>query len=228
MHRGSIVGSSWDAPLPGVGSSVESRRFGSAVEHERGANDADDPSRFYVVINGTVDSCVHACGGSLYCRFKLETGPDWEQQYLSNAETGLTEGVTQVSERAVGHQPVYAFNLPFSVSYACTNPWGWPKFCVSVYSVAGNGQRSPPQGYGWCHIPTQAGHHTVEIPLFSPVSSTPQSWFFGLIQGHTYEFKGTAFARDEGREVTRVASSGGYVKVTFSVMTKGLGSMGYH
>ena len=216
-------------PPPGIGSSVESKRFGGAAqETDRPVHDTDDPNRFYVIVNGTLDSCTHPGGGSLYCRFKLEAGPDWEQQQMSNTDTGLTEGVTQVSERAVGHEPLYAFNLPFSVSYGCTNPYGWPKFCVSVFSVSGNGQRSPPKGYGWCHVPTKAGHHTCEIPLFTPVSSTPQSWLLGLVQGHQYEFKGTSFAKDEGREVTRVEPAGAFVKVTFSVLTKGLGSMGYH
>ena len=234
-HRGSVVGSSWDVAPPGVGSSVDSRRIGGVYEPERtagaavgpAADLADDPSRFYVVINGTVDSCLHPGGGTLYCRFKVEAGPDWEQQVMSNVQADVTEGVTQCSERGAGAEPLYAFNLPFSVSYATTNPFGWPKLSVSVYRVADDGKRSPPAGYGWCHVPTHSGLRTVDIPLFVPISSTPQSWFLGLIQGHTYEFKGNAFSKDENREVTRVAPTGASVKVTFNILTKGLHSMGY-
>ncbi|KAJ9450583.1 hypothetical protein DIPPA_09359 [Diplonema papillatum] len=232
MHRASVVGMSWDAPLPGmgVGSSVDSKKFGSVVDTDRLAGDPDDPSRFYVIANGIVESCVYPGAGNLYCRFKVEAGPDWEVLQLSNASPNVDEGVTQVSERLPGPNPLFAWNLPFSVVFASTNPWGWPKLSVSVYSVEESGvfgSSGGPMGYGWCHVPTKAGTHSCEIPLFAPIASTPMSWLRGLLQGHKYEFCGTSFSKEDNREVTRVRATGGTVHVTFNLLTKGMATMGY-
>eukprot|EP01060_Flectonema_neradi_P010546 TRINITY_DN17626_c1_g1_i1.p1 TRINITY_DN17626_c1_g1~~TRINITY_DN17626_c1_g1_i1.p1 ORF type:complete len:244 (+),score=43.88 TRINITY_DN17626_c1_g1_i1:44-733(+) len=227
-HRASIVASSWDAPLPiAVSSSVDSRKLGS-IDHDKGGDPVDDPSRFYVVANGLIETCSHPGASSLYCRFKLEAGPDWTPQQLSNVGPNIDEGVTQVSERAVGYEPLFAWNLPFSVCYSSTSPWGWPKLSLSVYTVASADKRNPPLGYGWCHVPTKPGRHEVTVPLFKPVNSMPHDSLFAMFRSHVYEFRDNAWSKEENREVMRVEGVNASVKVTFNVITKGMAQLGYH
>jgi B9 domain-containing protein 1 len=69
------------------------------------------------------------------------------------------------------------------VTLESSTPYGWPQIVVAVYglNLFGNDMLV---GYGATHIPTTAGAHEIDIPLFAPA---PQSvfqkisaWFTGL------------------------------------------------
>ena len=63
--------------------------------------------------------------------------------------------------------------------------------------------------------------------MYRPISSSILQRFMAWVSGTHPEFFDTKFvAQGEGREVTRVTNTG-VVKVTISIMTKGMESFGY-
>eukprot|EP01062_Namystynia_karyoxenos_P068038 TRINITY_DN62247_c0_g1_i1.p1 TRINITY_DN62247_c0_g1~~TRINITY_DN62247_c0_g1_i1.p1 ORF type:complete len:284 (+),score=82.80 TRINITY_DN62247_c0_g1_i1:84-854(+) len=197
----------------------------------------EDRGKFYVVVNGTVESAIAQGTELLYCKYRFERGRDWDVLKLSNDTESLHEGVTQVAERSVGPTPLFSWNMPFSVAFASTNPYGWPKLVLSVYNVGRNDEPHPPCGYGWCHVPTKPGRYEVDVPLFRPVAASPQAsllaWLRGF-QGFSFGFSempefrsGAVWASGEHREVTRVEAAGGVVRVVFHVLTKNMTLHGF-
>jgi hypothetical protein len=65
-------------------------------------------------------------------------------------------------------------------------------------------------GYGVTNVPTQPGTHNRYVHVFTPVSSSYLSDFLGMLMGKpaTYIAAAELLYKNEGREVTRVVSSG--------------------
>ena len=107
------------------------------------------------------------------------------------------------------------WNYPFELAFRSYNVSGWPQLVFTFTSRDFLG-RDIVCAYGTTHVPTQPGTHTRYVHLFAPVSSSLLSEFFGWIKGKPAEYINPSelLAKNEGREVTRVASSG-TVKVQF-------------
>ena len=84
-------------------------------------------------------------------------------------------------------------------------------------------------GYGTCHVPTQPGIHTRYVQLFAPVSSSLLTEFFGWLKGKNAEYINPSelLSKNEGREVTRVTSTG-TVKIRFQVTMKDMDEYGIY
>jgi len=86
---------------------------------------------------------------------------------------------------------------------------GWPQIVLTFTSRDFFG-RDVICGYGTTHIPTQPGTHTRYVNLFSPASSSVLTELFGWFKGKNAEYINPTelLSKNEGREVTRVTSSG--------------------
>lgn len=112
------------------------------------------------------------------------------------------------------------------VAWRSTNVFGWPQLVVSVYGSDALG-RDVLRGSGAVHVPTTPGRHAVVVPLFAPLASTGLQGMLAALSGRAVEFADHRFpAYGEGREVTRVRS-GGHVRLTLDVATRGMEEHGY-
>merc|ERR550517_437118 len=83
---------------------------------------------------------------------------------------------------------------------------------------------------GYCNIlvPTQPGRHEIITEAYAPRSSSMWQELVNLVSGKTPEYINPEFiTRSEGREVTRVRSSGIKVKIIFNVCIKELEEFGF-
>ncbi|KNC95925.1 hypothetical protein, variant [Spizellomyces punctatus DAOM BR117] len=118
------------------------------------------------------------------------------------------------------------WNFPIDIAFKSTNAFGWPQMILSVYGMDGLG-RDVVRGYGSIRLPRTPGMHTLYVPMFVPLASTPFNGFLSWITGRLPEFLDSRFvSRNEGREVTRVRSQG-TVKVQINMGTKDMERFGY-
>ena len=117
--------------------------------------------RFYVMVNGQVESAevrrssdyhvrfkqtpTHTCHpppchrclllvqfqgvDNLYCRYCFNFGPDW------SAMSGVDVGLSQIAQKANGHDSRIVWNFPIDIVFKSTNPHGWPRLVLSVSCV---------------------------------------------------------------------------------------------
>jgi B9 domain-containing protein 1 len=105
---------------------------------------------------------------------------------------------------------------------------GWPHLVLTLTSRDFLG-RDVISGYSILNLPTQPGTHQRYGHVFSPVSSSFLSEFFGWVKGKPAEYISPTelLCRNEGREVTRVVSCG-TIKVVFQVTMKDIDEFGIY
>ncbi|KAJ1548963.1 B9 domain-containing protein 1 [Cladochytrium tenue] len=147
---------------------------------------------------------------------------------------GLEDGLTQIARTAThaafgvaayetgsGARPC-VWNFPLDIAFRSTNPFGWPQIVLCIYGLDEFG-RDVVRGYGCARMPLQ---HTLYVPAFVPVATSPLNALLSWIAGRPPEFLDSRFvARNSGREVTRVRSKGS-VKLVLNVVTKGMDDFG--
>ena len=157
---------------------------------------------------------------NLYCQYDVARGVDWE------VLQGVDTGISQTASKASGGDQCVVWNFPIDLTFKSTSAHGWPRLVLSVFGRNGMGMEVV-RGYGSCLIPTAPGVHTRYIRLFAPVSASLLQQFLAYVTGEHAQFFDPKFvATSEGREVTRVQSSG-VVKVQINVTTVGMESYGF-
>jgi len=130
-----------------------------------------------VHIIGQIASASGFSKSSLFCKWGLQTGGAWK------VLAGLKEGQTQVDCPGVGEEAY--FSHPIDIHYATRGLQGWPKLWLQVYHQDSFG-RNELVGYGFTHIPSSPGSHSIEIVTWRPSGSlgdTISQHFLG--GGHT-------------------------------------------
>ena len=148
-------------------------------------------------------------------------GDDWT--HLDGPE----DGISQITRKTSGDcDQKLVWNFPVEVTYKSTNAFGWPQLILSVYSIDALG-RDVIRGYGCVHLPIAAGSSVRKVPLYKPLSASLMQQFMAWVSGRPAEFSNPKFpAMGEGREVTRVQSTG-YASVQLNVVTKDMAVFGY-
>mmetsp|Transcript_8269 Transcript_8269/g.27508 ORF Transcript_8269/g.27508 Transcript_8269/m.27508 type:complete len:200 (+) Transcript_8269:157-756(+) len=180
----------------------------------------DLPSTFTVVLTGQIEwADIPGCENA-YCEYALVHGDDWE------VLDGLEDGVTQTARKSHRPEGGLVWNFPLEVTYKATNAFGWPQLVVRVFEVDALG-RDVIKGYGRVHLPIAAGRYVRQLRLYKPLSATLLQTFTSWITGTPATFADPKFpARSDGREVTRVRSSG-TLYVQLNLLTKNMGLFGY-
>jgi B9 domain-containing protein 1 len=195
---------------------MDKLKKGAAAEGEAKPNEGG----FHVYCTGQIESGQFCGIDNLYCRSTFNFGPDW--QIVHGVDTGLT----QIAQKANGGDTRIVWNFPIDLTFKSTNAFGWPRLVLSVYGIDGVG-RDIVHGYASMHVPTTPGCHTRYVRLFKPLSSSYLQQFIGWLTGAPPEFFNPNFvSQSEGREVTRVTSTG-VIKVQINIMTKGMQAHGY-
>jgi len=183
---------------------------------------ADDsaPQFFTVVVTGQIESGDIPRCENAYCKYSLVHGEDWA------VLDGLESGTSQSTRKGHGPGARLVWNFPLEVTYRSYNAFGWPQVVLTVTEVDAFG-RDVVVGYGRCHVPIAAGRYVRPVRLFRPVSASLLQQFINWLMGTPAEYVDPHFpAQGEGREVTRVVSTG-VVDVQFNVMTKDMALFGY-
>ncbi|KAI9334511.1 B9 domain-containing protein 1 [Zopfochytrium polystomum] len=188
-------------------------------------------SSFSLVVVGQLESALFPDHDSLYCKFSFVYGPDW--MVVSGLEDGLTQ-IAKAPTFATFSQSMYStgtfsrtcvWNFPVDVVFKTTNPFGWPQMIVCVYGLDEFG-RDVVRGYGSVRLPLQSGRHTLYVPTFVPIATSPLNGLLSWLTGRLPEFLDSRFvSHNKGREVTRVRSQG-TIKIQLSVATKGMDAFG--
>ncbi|KAH6575712.1 hypothetical protein BASA61_007777 [Batrachochytrium salamandrivorans] len=189
---------------------------------------ATTPTFFGLICSGQIESAHFPEFDNLYCKFSFLQGPDWS--ILSGLEEGISQFAKgrQASTATEFQSPIKPciWNFPIDITFKSTNPYGWPQLLVTVYGLDSFG-RDVIRGYGAVSLPTTTGQHTVYVPMFVPIATSPFNQFYSWIQGRPPEFLDPKFAgKGKGRKVTRVRSQG-TAKVQLHILTKDLESLGY-
>ena len=124
---------------------------------------------------------------SLFCKWGIHTGGAWK------VLGGLKEGQSQVDDPAVGDTAHFCH--PIDVHYATRGLQGWPKLWVQVFHQDGFG-RNQLVGYGFSHVPSSAGSHTLEVVTWQPsgsIGDTLSQQFLG--GGHQLKSTELIFSR---------------------------------
>ncbi|CAM9472935.1 unnamed protein product, partial [Ectocarpus fasciculatus] len=155
----------------------------------------------------------------LYCRYGFHFGPDW------SITGGIDTGLSQMSRTSALHsEPGIVWNFPIDIKFKSTNVFGWPRIAISVYGADFLG-RDVVRGYGSCLVPLVPGTHTVDVEMYTPMASSflnnLASWFWGNPPEVRRFFDSKFICQNDGREVTRVQSTG-VVRVKFNIRTRGL------
>jgi B9 domain-containing protein 2 len=134
-------------------------------------------------------------------------------------------------------EQVAEWNEPLDLSFACTSLMGWPKLSIQVYQSdfwgridLGEIQRvlvfacslltAPAAGYAWCHVPTTAGKHVVELVVSRPRGSWWDDVSAYFLGGTPRYEKPQVVLGGESRFGHRTVSTG-LVEVEMNVVFKG-------
>jgi B9 domain-containing protein 1 len=106
----------------------------------------------------------------------------------TSLQQGIEEGITQQSQKGLvlsddSHSyPRNVWNFPVEIAFRSTNPFGWPQIVLSVYGPDALG-RDIVRGYGAIHLPRTVGNHTLYIPMFVPLASSPLNALLSSLAG---------------------------------------------
>jgi hypothetical protein len=110
----------------------------------RGRDRVEGPSSFYAMFTGQVESATFPNLDGLYVRYTFQHGPDWK------IAQGIDAGFSQEAQKGGAGDASIVWNFPIDVTFKSTNPFGWPRLVLSVYSKvrrAGHtGGAAPPVG----------------------------------------------------------------------------------
>ncbi|KAI8588356.1 B9 domain-containing protein 2 [Geranomyces variabilis] len=115
-----------------------------------------------VHIVGTLTGASDFPSSRLSCRWKIVAGTGWRLL------EGDAAGVTQVDAPEDARFTVWSH--PIDIHYGTRAVTGWPKLQVQVFRRDWRG-RDELYGYGFTHIPSTPGDHTLAIPTWRPVLS---------------------------------------------------------
>jgi len=186
----------------------------------RRAREKSDPRPRLTFSRATVPPQIPGCDNA-YCKYAIVHGDDWT--HLDGPE----DGISQITRKTSGgpDQPL-VWNFPIEVTYKSTNAFGWPQLILSVFEIDAMG-RDVIRGYGCVHLPISAGSHAKKVPLYKPLSASVAQQLASWFGGRPAEFSNPKFpASGEGREVTRVQSTG-FASVALNVITKDMSTFGY-
>ncbi|KAI8929801.1 B9 domain-containing protein [Entophlyctis helioformis] len=207
-------------------------------------------SFFGLVCSGQIESAYFPEFDNLYCKFSFLHGPDWS--VLSGLEEGISQFARgkQAATFTDGGQLIKpcVWNFPVDIAFKSTNPFGWPQLLVTVYGLDALG-RDVIRGYGTVRLPVSPGQHTLYMPMFVPIATSPfhqtLSWLVAVHQSFWIQSLPARAVAEKvcscrhasidhpcnadslgPLPVTRVRSQG-TVKIQLSIITKDLELFGY-
>ncbi|GMH88354.1 hypothetical protein TrST_g13966 [Triparma strigata] len=114
-------------------------------------------------------------GPGTSCKFTIEFGKNWDLlsgEFLGQSQYGYNDGFAE---------EMISWNHPIDLHMATSSMQGWPRIRFQVWELDEYG-RTNLSGYGFVHLPTNAGNYEIMVPCWRPTGSLPeeiQSFFLG-------------------------------------------------
>ncbi|XP_044527066.1 B9 domain-containing protein 2 isoform X2 [Gracilinanus agilis] len=106
---------------------------------------------------------VHVIGQIIGAKGFSESSLFWGAWKLLS---GIREGQTQVDTPQLGDMAYWAH--PIDLHFATKGLQGWPRLHLQVWSQDSFG-RCQLAGYGFCHVPSSPGTHSIECVTWRPL-----------------------------------------------------------
>jgi B9 domain-containing protein 1 len=176
---------------------------------------------FHISICGQIESATFALGtpgNSLFCRYDIVIGPDWE------LVSGLKSGITQCAQ--VGRQrDLITFNMPLEATFKSTNPYGWPQIVFSIYGSNFWGLETV-RGYSRLSIPLSGGVQTYVAPIILPKSVYIWAAMIDWILDRSPELRDPKVLADGTKFKGLKTESYGELKVRLQTVSRGCRDLG--
>lgn len=191
------------------------------MKEPSGGGGGDGESFFHLAVTGQLESAYFPMGpdgGSLFCRYDVVAGPDWE------LVSGMRSGITQSAQPEEDYRTV-VFNMPLEFTMKSTNPYGWPQVVFSLY---GNNfwNVETNRGYGRVHCPLSGMKRTVRAPLFVPKFSNIWSAAMSWLTGVNPEMRDPKILADGSKHKGLACESYGELVVSLQAISRGCSRMG--
>ena len=150
------------------------------------------------------------CHSLIDCRY-LEWGKSWS--FLAGEESSQTQ-------YSGSDDNVHVWNHPIDVHFATASMQGWPRIILQVFELDEYG-RSILAAYGFSHLPTNPGHHELEVRCWRPSGSVAEelaSFFLGTSSCLADESMIFGKAWETRSQLTTVSS--GMVKMNVNVLLR--------
>lgn len=169
--------------------------------------------KLIMTVEGQIKSCTTPKASTMYLKYGFYHGNGW------SLAAGPSEGNTQNAKLDLNNEAIW--NFPFTASFKAERPFGWPQIVVSVYGTNKFGNNVV-VGYGCIHLPTFNGRHELEIPLFTPASTSLMQKLISKITGDSPTFSSplSYLSGGDSREVAKTESQG-FVRLTLNVLIGG-------
>ena len=144
-------------------------------------------------------------------KFSFEWGKSWS--HLGGDDSSQTQ-------YASSDDGVHVFNHPVDLHFASFSMKGWPRIVIQAWECDEYG-RSILAGYGFAHLPTEAGCHDLDIHCFRPCGTFAEeleSFFLGRTS--KLEDDDLVFARAWEARSNLVTSSSGIVRLSLTVILR--------
>ncbi|CAH1263683.1 B9D2 [Branchiostoma lanceolatum] len=99
---------------------------------------------------------------SLFCKWGVHAGGAWK--ILSGSREGQTQVDNPQDEQSAN------WSHPIDIHFSTKGLQGWPKLHFQVWHQDSYG-RNELYGYGFCHVPTSPGMHSLECVTWRPAGS---------------------------------------------------------
>ncbi|KAJ0399376.1 hypothetical protein ATCC90586_009168 [Pythium insidiosum] len=118
----------------------------------------------------------------LCCKWSIEYGNQWI--HIAGDQLGQTQ-VDHPSPSIDDVAGAVVWAHPLDVHFATSSFQGWPKVLVQVWRVDAH-MKASVIGYGFAHLPFQAGKHQLTVPIWRPMGSSKEEAEAALL-GNTPE-----------------------------------------
>ncbi|GLD92561.1 hypothetical protein PINS_up001120 [Pythium insidiosum] len=108
--------------------------------------------------------------GGLCCKWSIEYGNQWI--HIAGDQLGQTQ-VDHPSPSVDNVAGAVVWSHPLDIHFATTSFQGWPKLLVQVWRVDTH-MKASVVGYGFAHLPFQAGNHRLTVPVWRPMGSSKE------------------------------------------------------
>lgn len=141
----------------------------------------------------------------------VEAGSNWD---LVEGEAG---GQTHCDYPPEG-EPGVVWSHPVDVHYAAKSLVGWPKMWFQVWCMDRHGAKDL-AGYGFCHVPTSAGMHEVDVVTWVP-EGTAMEKLTSFFVGGRPRLKFEEVIHSPGDRFRLQTRAGGVIKLNLGVCVK--------
>ena len=141
----------------------------------------------------------------------LEAGSMWD---VVEGEAG---GQTHCCYPPEG-EPSVVWSHPADVHYAAKSLVGWPKMWFQVWCMDRHGAKDL-AGYGFCHVPTSAGTHELDVVTWCP-EGTAMEKFTSFFVGGRPRLKFEEVIHSAGDRFRLQTKAGGVIKLNLGICVK--------